>query len=261
MSVTNDPYDTTAGIADDVPTIVARWRAWSDAVRPDLPIARDLQYGPSADETLDLVVPHAGAPLVIYFHGGWWKRVHKDDVTYVARGLTAHGVAAAIVNYGLAPDVPLEEITAQARRAVAWLRGNGDGFGVDVSRIVVAGHSAGGHLAAMCAAEAPVRGLATISGLHDLRPLIDSFVNEWLGLDAERAAALSPALATPYGSPELLAVWGERENPVFARQARALVAGWGTGTAEAYPGDHFTIVERLRDPDDPLTKRIAALAT
>ena len=132
-----DPYDTSVTV-DDVNVVFRRWRAWSDDVRAHTLHARDLRYGPSADETLDLVVPHTGAPLVVFFHGGFWRRLHKDDFTFVARGLAPHGVAVAIVNYGLAPAVPLEEIVAQARRSVAWLRANATAHGADPSRIVVA---------------------------------------------------------------------------------------------------------------------------
>src|SRR4030088_3527966 len=129
-----------------------------------------------------------------------------------------HGVATAFVNYGLAPGVRLEEIVAQARRSVRWLRANGNELGIDTSRIVVAGHSAGGHLAAMCAVDAPVSGLVTLSGLHDLRPLVDSYTSEWLALDETRAAALSPALLAPAGSHPVYASAGELESDGFKEQ-------------------------------------------
>ncbi|MBV8581331.1 MAG: alpha/beta hydrolase [Candidatus Eremiobacteraeota bacterium] len=257
-----DPYDPTAGL--DVAPVFARWRAWSDAVRAEIPHARDLRYGPSPDETLDLIVPHAGAPLVVFFHGGYWRRMHKDDNTFVARGLARHGVATAIVNYGLAPAVPLETITAQARRAVGWLRANATAHGVDVKRLVVAGHSAGGQLAGMCAVEAPVTAVATLSGLHDLRPLIRSFAQPWLQLDDTRAAALSPALLAPAAPVPVFARTGSRESAEFRWQGSMFVSAWRAhGCDAAYDesdDDHFTLLERLDNPHDPLTVRIAELA-
>ena len=180
-----DPYDASTTVPD-VTVFFRRWRAWSDHLRAHTLHARDLSYGRSPDETLDLIVPHTGAPLIVFFHGGYWRRLHKDDATFVAGGFAPHGVATAIVNYGLAPAVRLEEIVMQARRAVAWLRANAKEHGADPSRIVVAGHSAGGQLAAMCAVDAPVAGIATLSGLLDLRPLATSFAQEWLQLDAAR---------------------------------------------------------------------------
>jgi arylformamidase len=259
-----DPYDASATVAD-VYAIFRRWRAWSDDVRAQMLHARDLQYGPSADETLDLIVPHTGAPLIVFFHGGYWRRLHKDDNTFVARGFAQHGIATAVVNYGLAPAVPLEEIVAQARRSVAWLRENARQHGADPARLVVAGHSAGGHLAAMCAVEAPVSAVATLSGLHDLRPLLRTFVQEWLQLDGARAAALSPVLLAPAAPTTVLARAGSRESEAFHEQGRGFADAWrahgcDTAYADSTDDNHFTILERLVDGSDPLTAQIAELA-
>ena len=258
-----DPYDTSAGVGD-VDVIFRRWRGWSDEVRAHRLHARDLRYGRSAAETLDVIVPHTGAPLVVFFHGGYWRRLHKDDNTFVAGGFAPHGVATAIVNYGLAPGLPLEQIVAQAQGAVRWLRANAQELGADASRLVVAGHSAGGHLAAMCAVDAPVAAVATLSGLHDLRPLRHSFVQEWLQLDEARAAALSPALLAPAAPTTVLARAGSRESDDFKAQGRELADAWRAhGCESAYADsddDHFSLLERLVDPADPLTVQIAELA-
>ena len=264
MTAAADPYDAAATVSD-VNVVFRRWRAWSDEVRGTTLHARDLRYGPSADETLDLVVPHTGAPLIVFFHGGYWRRLHKDDNTFVARGFAQHGIATAIVNYGLAPVVPLEEIVAQARRSVTWLRVNARQHGADASRLVVAGHSAGGHLAAMCAVDAPVSAVATLSGLHDLRPLAHTFVQEWLQLDDARAAALSPTLLAPAAPTTVIARAGARESDGFHEQGRDFADAWRAHGCDASYADsagdnHFTIVERLVDANDALTTEIAELA-
>jgi arylformamidase len=259
-----DPLNAAATVPD-VAVFFTRWRAWSDEVRATLDYARDLAYGPTADETLDLIVPHREAPLVVYFHGGYWRRLHKDDMTYVARALAAHGIATAVVNYGLAPALQLEAIVEQAQRATAWLRAHAHEHGLEPPRLVTAGHSAGGQLAAMAAVAQPVDGVATLSGLHDLRPVARSFVNEWLGLDEARAAALSPQLLAPAAPCRVFATAGERETAAFHAQGRDFALAWAArGCAAEYvdsPGDnHFTICDRLNDPDDGLVARIAALA-
>jgi arylformamidase len=259
-----DPLDASATVPD-VTVFFRRWREWSDAARSEVVHARDLVYGPTSDETLDLFVPHAGAPLVVFFHGGYWRRLHKDDMTYVGRSLAVHGVATAIVNYGLAPAVTLEEIVAQARRSVTWLRANGTALGADPSRIVLAGHSAGGHLAAMCAVDGPATAVVTLSGLHDLRVVARSFANVWLTLDEPRAAALSPSLLAPAQPCIVFASAGERETDAFKAQGREFAEAWRArgcnATYEDGAGDnHYTICERLNDPEDPLVARIAALA-
>jgi arylformamidase len=260
-----DPYDTSVTAIEDPALAFRRWRAWSDEFRADPRLRRDLQYGPSDAERLDLLVPRPGAPLVVFFHGGYWRRLHKDDHTFIARSLAAHGVATAVVNYALIPDVIVEDIVAQARRAVAWLRENAPSFGADPTRLVVAGHSVGGQLAGMCAVEAPVAAVVTLSGLHDLRPLMESHVQAWAQLDDARATAMSPALHAPSSPFPVIAISGERESNAFAWQAGELVRAWiahgCTGTSATSPGDdHFTLVDRLNDPDDPLVSRIAELA-
>jgi arylformamidase len=259
---TPDPLNAAVTVPD-LDVVLRSWRAWSDAVRSEP--HETLHYGPSADETLDLFVPQRGAPLVIFFHGGYWRRLHKDDLTFVARGLTPHGVAVAIVNYSLAPAVPIETIVAQAQRSVAWLRGNAGTFGADATRLVVAGHSAGGHLAAMCAVDAPVAAVVTLSGLHDLRAVARSFANEWLMLDDARAAAVSPTLLAPAAPCIVDASAGERESAAFHAQGRDFADAWRAHGCEAgyadSPGDdHFSLCGRLHDPDDALVVRIAALA-
>jgi hypothetical protein len=116
----------------------------------------------------------------------------------------------------------------------------------------------------MCAVDAPVAGVVSLSGLHDLRPVAKSFVNEWLQLDDARAAALSPALLTPAAPAPVTAIAGARETDAFKQQGRELVDAWrahGCETAYAESDDdHFTLCSRLVDPNDALTKRIADLA-
>jgi arylformamidase len=258
-----DPLDASATVPD-VTVFFRRWRAWSDEARSAL-APRELRYGPSDEESLDLIVPRSRAPLVVFFHGGYWRRLHKDDMTFVAAGLAPHGIATAIVNYGLAPAVALEEITAQARRAVAWLRVHAAEYGADAARPIVAGHSAGGHLAAMCAVDAPVGAVVTMSGLHDVRAVARSFANAWLGLDDARAAALSPVLLAPAAPCAVVATAGERETDAFKAQGRDFAVAWrargcDSSYADSAGDDHFTICARLRDPDDALVARIAALA-
>lgn len=209
-------------------------------------------------------MPHAGAPLLVFFHGGYWRRLHKDDATYVAAGFAPHGIATAVVNYGLAPALSLEEITAQARRSVGWLRAHAHEYGADASAPVVSGHSAGGHLAAMCAVAEPVRAVASISGLHDLRPLVGSFTDAWLELDERRAIALSPALLRPAAPSRVYVAYGAAEPPGFPPQSHVLADAWRaygctTEVGEMAGDDHFDIAGRLEFADDELTRAIVAL--
>ena len=148
-----------------------------------------------------------------------------------------------------------------ARRSVAFLRTLP---AVDAERIVVSGHSAGGHLAAMCAVTIPLAGLATISGLHDLEPLRRTSVNDALGLDVATARALSPMFAAPARPLRVFATAGEGESESFHAQGRRFAHAWAEhgapATYAAMPGEHhFSVVQRLAEPASALTQRIRAL--
>jgi arylformamidase len=246
--------------------VFADLAAASATAREHVPGELDLAYGSSALETLDIFPAGPGTPLAIFIHGGYWRRLDKSDFSFIAAGLGPHGISVASINYGLAPAVPLREIVTQCRRAVAWLVSNGERFAVDTQRLSLFGHSAGGHLAAMCAVEQPVEAVISLSGLHDLVPVQQSFVNEWLQLDEAEARALSPIKYAPARASSVFTAAGERESDAFKVQGRALVDAWTPyGCPSEYadsPGDnHFTIIRRLSDPNDPLTQRIAAITS
>jgi arylformamidase len=161
--------------------------------------------------------------------------------------------------------VPLAAIVAQCRSAVAWLRANAAALGFDPDRLSVAGHSAGGHLAAMCAVDAPAHALVTLSGLHDLVPVQRSFVNEWLSIDEAAARNLSPIAHRPARACPVFATAGERESAAFKAQGQAIVESWSAfGCSAEYADsagdDHFSICRRLADPADTLTQQLASLA-
>jgi arylformamidase len=257
------PLDAAATVPD-LAAVFAQFAAASADARRQHAGQLDLRYGPAALETLDLFAAGPGTPLAVFIHGGYWRRLDKSDFSLVAAGLVPLGISVASINYGLAPHTPLREIVAQARRAVGWLIKNARRFDVDASRLTLAGHSAGGHLAAMCAVQWPAQAVVTLSGLHDLIPIQRSFVNEWLGLDETEAIELSPIRYAPAGLPTVLAAAGERESDAFKGQGRALVDAWAAhGCVAEYrdtPSDnHFTICQRLGDPDEALTTQIAAL--
>jgi arylformamidase len=264
MSVDLHPLDA-AGSVPDVTAYLRRYVRESGSAREEHAPELDIAYGSLPVERLDFFSAGPATPLAIFFHGGYWRRLDKSDFSFIAHGLLPLGISFVSVNYGLAPHTPLAEIVAQTRRALAWCRDHHSRLRIDSDRISVLGHSAGGHLAAMAAVAHPVRAVATLSGLHDLEPIRQSFVNEWLNLDMETAHALSPIRHTPANAFRLFASAGERESEDgFKAQGRALVSAWSTLTESAEyadsPGDnHFTNVLRLRSASDPLTLRIAQL--
>ncbi|MCW5770029.1 MAG: alpha/beta hydrolase, partial [Rhodospirillaceae bacterium] len=131
--------------------VYARMAEASARLRAALPCQIDVAYGPDQVETLDFFPAGADAPLIVFIHGGYWRALDKSIFSFVAKPFLDAGCAVALTNYGLAPQFPLEEIVAQSNRSIAFLAREARSLGIDASRIFVAGHSAGAHLAAMAA--------------------------------------------------------------------------------------------------------------
>ena len=260
-----------------------------------LDVRPGLRYGDGPDETLDLFpAGGAGAPLAVFFHGGYWQEPDRRDSLFPALGFVPNGVAYAAVDHALAPRATLAEIVDQARRSVAWLARNANELGFDRRRLVVSGHSAGAHLAAMVLLtdwrtfDLPpdtVRGGVLVSGVYDLEPLVGTHVNDALGLDAPTARALSPRRSLPDAAPVVTPVapearlpvllrrgttprvrlpavvaWGSNETSEFRRQSVDFAAGW---SALGHPVDVFEVPERnhfdvILDLGDPATQLGAA---
>jgi arylformamidase len=241
------------------------WQHWSAEARRAIPGRLDLAFGPSAAERLDVFPADApGAPLYVFIHGGYWYSLDKDDYSYVAEGMRPHGVATAVNDFGLAPDHDMDEIVRQNRAALAWLWRNAAAHGGDPDRIYVAGHSAGGHLAALLLATdwpafAPdlppgiVRGACAIGGIFDLEPIRLCYLNDTLHLTPAQVARHSPLKQDyPVAAPLLLVVAAD-ESPEFHRQSAEMAAYWrglGYPVESVVPDglDHFDVVNQLRDP-------------
>jgi len=254
-------------------------RAWRRSRGGEL----NVPFGAGADEVLDIFPAQPGpagpVPIQVFIHGGYWRMLSKDDYSYVARAFTPKGCATVVVNYGLIPNIDMDELVRQCRAALAWIYGNAAGFGGDRERIFISGHSAGGHLVAMLMAtdwpafasqlpEAPphlpidlVKGGCGISGLYDLEPIRLCFLNDALQLSPEAAARNSPVLLAPGAASPLLLTVGGDEGPEYLRQSEALAAAWrrhgNNVEVVVMPGqNHFSIVDQLSDPDAKLSQLI-----
>src|SRR5580704_133140 len=132
------------------PQHYARYEADSAAARTALSGRIDLRYGDAEGERLDFFpAAHADAPLFLFIHGGYWRALDKSDFSFIAPPYVATGIAVALINYDLTPRVTVEDIVAQTQRAIGWTHRHAGCLDFDPHRLVVGGHSAGGHLTAM----------------------------------------------------------------------------------------------------------------
>ncbi|MBL6455168.1 alpha/beta hydrolase [Belnapia sp. T6] len=258
-------YDNRARVPEN-PAIIAGWARDAAAFREGWAEAElGLPYGPGERERLDLFRPGPGTdwPTALFIHGGYWQALDRSFFSHCARGLLAQGVAVAVPSYDLCPAVTLARIVEQMRKAVGLLHRRG------ARRVLATGHSAGGHLTAMLmATDWAARGLPAglvpaglpISGVFELLPLLPTTIGAGLRLEAEEAAALSPASLPPPAGARLHAVVGGAESSEFIRQSRDFATAWG-GSWEALPGlNHFTVLAPLTDPGSALVARAARIA-
>ncbi|MBL6928201.1 MAG: alpha/beta hydrolase [Rhodospirillales bacterium] len=263
-------YNVRAVIPDHL-EIFDRWRKMSDDYKAACPAAKlNVRYGPADEEVLDFFpATSSNGPMIMVIHGGYWQAKDKDDNAFSATELNAAGIGVAVVNYTLCPHTTVREITAQMRRAAQWLWDNAHDLGTDRDRFFVAGHSAGGHLAAMLMTvdwPAPnmIKGAVSVSGLFDLTELIETTINIEVGLNHEEAAALSPVNHRPTAkSPMVLAVGGD-ESVGFHGQAEALRKAWEPFgvpiTILPLPGcHHLSAFEALADRNSALFQATLSL--
>jgi arylformamidase len=252
-------YNNRARVPEH-PVHLAAWQRDAAAWRAACPRAElDLAYGTGAREKLDLFWPEGAVPatpVAMFIHGGYWQGLGREWVSHCARGLNGQGVAVAVPSYDLCPAVGIGDIVAQMRAAARMLHARHG------RRMLAAGHSAGGHLAAMLLALEPraIRAALAISGVFELEPLRHTSIGTALRLDAATARALSPRfLPRPAGSLHCLV--GAAESAEYLRQSREMAAEWGGGF-EALPGlDHFTVLAPMADPESrvvPLAKSLAS---
>jgi arylformamidase len=262
-------YNNRARVPEH-PSLIAGWardaQAWRESQRQ---FFHTISYGAGARNTIDVFPSRNEGDIVVFIHGGYWQALDGSFFSHLAAGLNAHGVSVAIPSYDLCPQVSVDDIIRQMRDAARELARLG-------RRLVVSGHSAGGHLAACLMAtdwrsidaalpEDLVKAVYAISGLFDLGPLVKTSVNNALGLDEAAARQTSPLFWPMPARGSLDAVVGGNESAEYFRQSRTIVDVWGRGGIETrfaeVPGaNHFTAIAPMADPRSPMTQRLLELA-
>lgn len=258
-------YDNRARVPEH-PAIFARWASEAAAWRAELP-PEALPYGPTERTAVDLF--HAGdGPAVLFVHGGYWQAMDRSSFSHMARGLSLRGATVGVAGYDLCPQVSLSDIVDEIRGAcrAVWRRTG--------QSVIVAGHSAGGHLAACMLAtnwrSEPDVGVdlvpaaSAISGLFDLEPLRSTRLNAAIALTEAEAGRLSPAFWPPPAGKTFDASVGELESAEYQRQSRLIVDRWGaagvcTRLQVIAQANHFTAIAPLADPGSAMVERILEL--
>ena len=271
-------YNNRALVPDHM-DYLQRWARDSAQVRAQVPCVIDVPYGPQPGETLDVfpsarpAAAGAGAPVLVFIHGGYWRSLDKSDHSFIAPPFTQAGMCVVVVNYALCPGTPeapvtMAHIVRQMEHALAWVWRHIASHGGDPRRITVAGHSAGGQLAALLLTsvwpligdglpDGMVRSALSISGLHDLEPVMYTpFLQESLHLTEQQVLQYSPARLLEPPTGRLFCAVGGDESPEFLRQNQLMQDAWGSHfvpRSQVLPGlHHFSILDALARPGHDL---------
>ncbi len=249
--------------------IYARFEVASAELRRREEGLLDLPYGAHPRCRFDLFPGKAGAPLVVFLHGGYWQSLSKDCYSFVAAPFLRMGMTVALLGYPLAPEATIEDIQRHVLSGLEEVFRVLDVRTEGPDAWVLTGHSAGGHLAASAACDwsdrlPRLRGLVPISGLFDLEPLIETSLNRNLRLDREGARALSPLLCRPAEVP-LTAIVGAAETSGFLLQSERFLdhylrAGRSDARLVLLPeANHYSILLDLLQPHSEIARTVAEL--
>lgn len=244
---------------------IPRWLRDAAAFRANAKAEIDIPYGDQEREKLDLFYPvGASRGLFIFVHGGYWLHFDKSHWSHFAEGALARGMTVCMPSYPLCPDVEIGDILNSVKLAVETCASNIDG------PIYLCGHSAGGLIVTMLSTESHglpdtlnkrINKTVSIAGVHDLRPLLNTHMNERLQLSEQTATDWSPVLTRPVRNAKLICWVGVDERPEFVRQNRLLADMWlGLGASVEHIEEplrhHFDVIEGLRQPNSSLMRAI-----
>ncbi len=255
-------YNNTAAVAD-VAALHAARAAASEITRARPDAMLDVPYGPGPRNVIDLFpAADPAAPCLIFLHGGYWQMNSKESFACLGDGPRAHGWAAALPGYTLAPAATLTQIVQEVGLALSFLAEHGAKHGI-AGPLVVAGWSAGGHLAALALEHPNVAAGLAVSGLFELAPLRETYLNARLRLTDEEIATLSP-LRRPAVPKPLAITYGTAELPALIHNSRAFhehrMRGLAPGALMPIEGrNHFTILRELQTPQGALTRALLSL--
>ena len=274
----DEQYNLRAGRPDYEVTVIPSWCKDSEEARASLNCRLDIRYGKGEKQKLDVFYSaNPQAPVLVYFHGGYWQRGDKSVYSFLATPFVAAGVNVVVVGYDLCPTVSITRISEEAREALAFIWLNADDLELGRDRIAVMGHSAGGHITQMMMAtdwpaydtRLPADLISVgipVSPLSYLEPVrLTEALNAGIRMDETEAHAESPMTNhPPVTNASQLVVVGGRETDEFHRQAQMYVEKYRTSlrVMDLYvvPNvDHFDELNVLADPASPFFQKTCAM--
>lgn len=256
-------YNNSAAVPNSAALVRERNEA-SAAFRAAHDAALDLPYAAGARTKWDFYpAEKPGAPCFIFIHGGYWQMNRREDFAVLAAPFLSRGWSVALPGYSLSPEARLAQIVAELRMALDWFGENAKAHGVAPEKVVLAGWSAGAHLAVLLLGHPIVTAGLAISGVYELGPIRDTYLNEKLRLSDAEIVELSP-LRLPDIPKPLLIAYGSRELPVLVEDSRALHAKRAgahfAGALIPIAGaDHFTVLHDLQDAYGELVRAAEGL--
>lgn len=249
----------------DFPQVLQEWQAASAALRGTLLTDADVAYGAAPLQRFDFYrAAGAGRPLLVFIHGGYWQGGDKSDIGFIAAPYVVAGISVAVMNYALAPQATIEQMTAEVQMMLDSITRMAARFDLDATRIALMGHSAGAQLACYATASAPaapmVKAVFAVSGVFDLAPLILTSLNTALALDLARAERLSPVLMAGPSNTRVHTIIGEQETQQFHLQASVIANCWPQVVAHhVVPATHhYTVLWPLADGNSPVCRAVIA---
>jgi arylformamidase len=253
------------------PAFFARWEKDSAYVRDTIECECDIPYGPDPRHRIDLFPARDTHGTLLFIHGGYWRSLDKSMFSWLAAPFVAAGIGVAMPNYRFAPAVRIDDIVDDAIAATNWLMLNGVKHRMSTKRVVISGHSAGGHLTAALFATpwsrltfdpGRIAGGVPISGLVDFEPIRLFSFNSDFRLDEAAVRRLDLASRAPTLAAPLVVAVGAAESSEFVRQSRLLAQAWAKQVKSllVLPGlNHFSVVDAFAERGQPLHDATLAL--
>ena len=224
----------------------------------------DISYGESPGQKLDIFPAQTeNAPVFVFIHGGYFRSLDKRHYRYVAFRQARSGHTTVLLNYDLSPQVRVADIIQQMLTAFGWIKKNIHQWNGDPHRLILCGHSVGAFLVAKILQvdwpnDSGIQKAVLLSGLYDLGPMKQCYLNRDLQLTDSDVANLSPQFGSLVQTPDILIAVGKQETEQFIFQSQRFshkLRDEGIkNTLLILPHiNHYTMSRLLVQSDNPVT--------